>query len=82
MAKFLLPKPDEFRNYWLAAIREAPAIMRSKRLRPNEDTAQNDVIDNGYFFATTSDGPICDGRGLRQFKTPNEALAAINAAAF
>ena len=60
-----LPKPDDFQNYWLRERGQAPAILRSM---------------SGGYFATTEDGAIVDGRCLRKFKTPLEALAAIEAA--
>lgn len=72
-----LPKPDAFGNYWLNEKREAPAIMRSKRRVWNTDAAQNDVVDQGHYFATTKDGPIFDGNNLKKFATPLEALQAI-----
>ncbi len=63
--KLVLPKPDCFRDYWIGTRGYPPAILPSK--------------DGGY-FATTEDGPLVDGRALRKFRTPVEALAAIEAA--
>ncbi len=65
MPKLKLPKPDFHCNYWLGDKHQAPAILHGK--------------DGGY-FATTADGPIFDGTRLKTFKTPVEALAAIEAA--
>jgi len=60
-----LPKADDFGGHWLRERGQAPAILRSM---------------SGGYFATTADGPLVDGRCLRKFKTPLDALAAIEAA--
>jgi len=72
-----LPAPDGFGNFWLGEKREAPAILRSKRCVWNNATAQNDVVDQGCYFATTSGGPIFDGNNLKKFTNAREALKAI-----
>lgn len=64
-ATMRLPKADDFSSYWLNGRGHAPAILSSA---------------TGGFFATLEDGPIVEGRSLRKFRTPTEALAAIEAA--
>lgn len=72
-----LPKPDEYGNYWLNSDHKlGPAIFPSKR-RTYEGEVRR--LDSYFVLVGTERGFLFKGNTLEQFKTPQEALEAIQA---
>lgn len=82
----ILPKPDEFGNYWIGVNhKDGPAIFPHKKLvDPSAPEGERQVVRTGTFTLLVSQdhGFATDLKGDRiHFENPTLALRALNAMA-